>query len=210
MVAEADVPAAAVIRVFTGEEIELWVDCYIIDVPGAMGVSLHPGSVRADADHAPAEHGQLGAIGSRGVHEAEISHRDVDPAVDSHADSVRRVIGPAILVVLRHGDILDEGFRRAVGHPVLILVLEDGKMHAGELARIGGNHGVEHVEFVAHRDQPARVVDHRKHGVRVRLSVVMLVHKPDNAALARPLAQRSQKIHPDVNLTRGGCTNTCR
>ena len=147
---------------------------------------------------------EFAPISAFSLHEPEVAAGDVEPAVYPDGKTVGGVVGTAVLVVLGDGDVADEGFRRAVGDAVLILVLEDGQVHAGKDAGVLRDDGVEDPELVAEGNQAAGVVDFRKNGVLVGFAIVVCIDEADDASFARAFAERAEEIDTDVNLTGGG------
>ena len=165
----AGIPAPAVVRVVAREDVHERIDAHVVDVARAGGVHLEAGAIGADANDAAAVVTELHAVGADGLHEAVVTHRDVDPAVDAEGDAIGTVVGAAEVEV-SGADALHQ-FNRAIGDAVAIVV------------EVGGEVGrVEDVEHLAVPDHAARAVHVGKDGVAVGAAVVIVVHQADDAS----------------------------
>ena len=202
-VEEADVPAAAVVGVAAGEEVQERVDRDVVVVAGSGGEELELSAVGADARDAAALERDLGAVGTGGVVETEIADGDVDPAINPHANAVGGVVGAPVVDGLGDADAFDEDFRRAVGDAVAVGVFEHGEVHAGGFA-IGAVGGVQDVDAGANSEEAAGVVDGGEDGVRVGDAVAVAVDEFHDAALAGAFAEGAVEIDAGVDLALGG------
>ena len=183
-VMEAHVPAAAVVRVVTGEDVHQRADGDFEDVARARGVDFESGAIGPHADDAAAAMLERFAIGAGGLHEAEVAARDVKPAVDAEAESVRGVIGGAVLVT--EGDILHED----------ILLLRDAVVIGiNELAEVRRMHEVESV-VIPH--EPARRIDLAEHLRLIRSAIAIEIAQADDATALRIAAQRAVSVRGNV------------
>ena len=203
MVEEADVPAAAVVGVAAGEAVEKGIERDVVDVARAGGVELEFGAVGPDARDAAAEQRDLGAVGAGGVVESKIADGDVDPAVDAHADAVRRMVGAAVVDRLGDADAPDEHGGRAIGNAVAVGVIERGQVHAGGLS-VGPEMRVQHVNAGADGEQTAGIVDLGERRVPVGDAIAVGVDEFDDAALAGAFAERAVEIDAGVNFALSG------
>ena len=202
-VEEADVPAAAVVGVAAGEEVQERIDRDVVVVAGAGGEELEFGAVGADACDAAALEGDLGAVGASGVVKTKIADGDVDPAIDAHTDAVGGVVGATVVDGFGDADAGDENFGGTVGDAVAVGVFEDGEVHAGGFA-VGAVGGVEDVNVRANGEEAAGVVDGGEERVRVGDAVVVAVDEFDDAALAGALAEGAVEVDAGVDLALGG------
>src|SRR4051812_8101280 len=103
---QADVPAAAVVRVVAGEAVEPGVDRDLKNVARPARIDLQARSVRPNTDDPAAAELDLLAVGAFGLNEAEVADGEVEPAVDAQAHAVRGVVcGP---ILEGEGDVLDQ------------------------------------------------------------------------------------------------------
>ena len=121
-VMEAHVPAAAIVGVVAGEHVHEGADRRAEDVARAVAEDLQAGAVWAETYDAAAAMLEVFAIGSHGIHEAEVTTGDVKPAVDAHAEAVRGVIGGAVSEAER--DAFDERLF-LISHAVAVFVNVD-------------------------------------------------------------------------------------
>jgi hypothetical protein len=56
------------------------------------GEDLHPTPVGSNPQDSSSAFTESSSVSSSGIHESEITDRNIEPAVDSHADAVGRVI----------------------------------------------------------------------------------------------------------------------
>ena len=137
---------------------------------------------------AAAEQRDLAAVGAGGVVEPEITDRDVDPAVDAHADTVGGMVGAAVVDRLGDADAADEHGGRSVSDAVAVGVLERGQVHARGLP-VWSEMRVQHVNAGADGEQAAGVVDFGERRVPVGDAVAVGVDEFDDAPLAGALAE---------------------
>ena len=190
---EPHVPAAAVVGVVAGEQIEQRADRRAEDVAGAGAENFQSTAIRAETDHAAVAMLHLPAVGAGRLHETEIAARDVEPAVDAEAESVGRVIGRTILEAER-----DAGDQRLllVGLAVAVVVDE----HA-DIRRM------HHVEPVVVPHHAARGIDVlHEFGHLVGAAVLVCVAQPNDPPAVRLAADRAVAIAGHVNIAarRGG------
>ena len=129
---EADVPPAAVVGVVARENIHEGRNGDIEDVAGAARVELDIAAIGPDPDHTSAAELQFSSVAALGFHEAEITHRDINPAINAHLDGICRVVGGAAFEV--EGESFHEHFL-LVGDTVAVLVderTEMRRMHADD------------------------------------------------------------------------------
>ena len=105
---EPDVPAAAVVGVVAGEDVEQRPHGEIDDVARAATKDFQARAIGAKARHAAAAMLHRAAIGADGFHVTEIADRGIKPAVDPETQTVGRVVGGTVRKT--EGDILDENF----------------------------------------------------------------------------------------------------
>ena len=98
-VTQAHVPAVAVVRVVAREQVHERIDGDVVNVAQAAGDDFQLRAVGPHAGDAAAAKLQFAAILAGRLDEAVIADRDVDPAVDTHANAVRGVIGAAKLQI---------------------------------------------------------------------------------------------------------------
>ena len=122
-VRETNVPPAAVIGIVSGEDVHVGINGDIEDVPLSPGEDLHLRSVRANPYDPTTAARECRSIFGDCFHKPKVTHGNVDPTVNPHADAVGRVISSA-LVDFVGADALDEDFA-LVGSPVTICVAID-------------------------------------------------------------------------------------
>ena len=94
---EAHVPSAAVVGVVAGENVQVGVDAGIKDVAQAPAINLHVRAVGSDADNAAAAPAEHAAIGAHGFSKSKVTHGNVYPAINAHADAVGGVVRAAFV-----------------------------------------------------------------------------------------------------------------
>src|SRR5690554_5093794 len=95
--AEPDVPPTAVIGISTRENIHERIDGNVINIAQSMGKYFHFGTVGPYPDDATPQHGQLRPLPVNRPVKSEISHGDVYPTINPHANSIGSMIGTAAL-----------------------------------------------------------------------------------------------------------------
>src|SRR5439155_1254834 len=125
-------------------------------IPQAGGEHLQVGAVGPNSNDAAA-HRHLATVLAFRLRTAIVTDRDVNPAVEAHADAVGRVIAAAVVdhVTCQAGD---EDLRLA-GHALPAVVVD---------AEVGWVQNPEPAVLV---DQAARVVHLREHGHLIDLAV---------------------------------------
>ena len=122
--AEANIPAAAIIGVVAGIEVQVGIDADVDDVPLSPAEDLHVAPVKPDPNDSSPATGKNGAILTLGLGESEIANGDVEPAVDTHANPVGRMIrSPALGLI--GADAGDERLF-AISDAVKISIVIDG------------------------------------------------------------------------------------
>ena len=176
LVNEAHVPTAAIIGVAAGVHVHEGIDRDVVDVAQPMGVGFELRAVGAHAYDATTIHGKLGAVGALGVDETEVADRNVDPAIDSHADSIGRMVHPAGLIEFAATDLLDQMLRRTVRLAIAVGIGQHGEEHALEFLALTPL-GMEHVELVADRHDATRVVNYGIHGMCLGDAIVIGINE---------------------------------
>ena len=96
-VVEAHVPAAAVVGVVASEDVQVWINAGIEDVAQTPAINLHVRAVGPDANNAAAAPAEHAAIGAHGFSKSKVTHGNVDPAINAHADAVGGVVRAAFV-----------------------------------------------------------------------------------------------------------------
>ena len=187
--AEADVPAVAVVGVIAGEKVQERVDGHVVNVALASRDDLEPGPVGPDPNDPSAEKLVGRAVLAFGLDETVITDSDVDVAIDPEPDPVGRVVGPAELEV--EADALDEDLG-LVGNAVIVGVGEGGE-----------GRRVEDVERLVVPDHASGAVHRREDVELVGLAVVVGIDTADDATSVRLGVERAILVDPDVDFSRG-------
>ena len=94
-----DVPAAAIVGVVPGKDIQPRVDRDLVDVARAATEQFEFRAIGPDAHHATAMELQRSAIGSLCLHEAEVTDGEIEPPIDGESHAVARVVGRPLVEI---------------------------------------------------------------------------------------------------------------
>ena len=202
LVNEAHIPTAAIIGVAAGVHVHEGINRDVVDIAQPMGIRLEFGAVGAHPYHPTAVHGKLGAVGALGVDETEVADGNVDPSIDSHANSIGRMVHPAGLIEFSTTDLLDQMLGWTIRLAVAVRIGKHGEEHTLEFLALTPL-GVENIKLVAHRHDATRVVDHGIDRVGFRHAVVIGVNQANDLSLAATLAERADLIDAGVDFTGG-------
>ena len=190
---ETHVPAAAVVGIVPGEEIEQRTDGCAEDVAGAGAEDFQSRAIRPETDDGTGAVLKVFSITTDGVHEAEIPTGNVEPAIDTEAQAIGGVVGGAL--VEPEGDAFDQGLP-FVGFPIAITVDKAGDVR--------GMDDIEAVVIPNHAARRIEVLDEFR-GL-VRLAVLVRIPQADNPSTAGIAAKRPIPIGCDIQIPtwRGG------
>ncbi|MNY51111.1 hypothetical protein D3C86_1866720 [compost metagenome] len=74
--------------------------------------------------------------------DTEVSYRNVNPPVNTHADTIGSVVGTTALKEFRRAYILDKRLGRTVSYTVMVFIFQNNQIHSGSLAGFLGESGV--------------------------------------------------------------------
>src|SRR5690606_31612739 len=175
MVTEANVPAASVVGIAPGENIHERINGHVIDIPHPMRIDLHPSAIRPHPHDSATQHGQLFSAPVHRIVEPKITDSNVDPAINTHLNSVGSMIGSLSLKHSCITDMFDQGCRRSVGYPILILIFKNDQVHTGGFTGFFGKNRMQYKQSVPERQKTPGIIDFGKNSMLFGLSVIVTV-----------------------------------
>ena len=178
VVAQPDIPPAAVVRIVAREQVQRRADRHRQDVARPAHHQLHPRAIGPHPNDAPALQRQRAPVFPLRLHRPVVAHRDVNPAINAHPAAIGRVI--------RAAEIQPEAQPRDQVHLLLRHPVAIGIRVGREVRRV-------HAEKRARArvpDHPARTVHLRESREHIRLPVAVRVLAPHDLSAIRLAIQR--------------------
>ena len=143
---------------------------------------------------------------------SKITDRDIDPAINPHANTVGGMVRTTILIVFRRTHIGNQDLTLPVGNSIPILVLEDREIHGLQDAGAFRDHSVQDIQLRPHGDEAPRIVDLGVDRMGLRRSISIGIHQTHDPALPGPLPEGTKQIdsHEHFASRRGAETSGTR
>ena len=107
---DTNVPSSTVVRIVASKDIHKRVNGNIENVTLAPRIDFHFCAVRPNANDSASTSAECCAVfGRNGFDESKVADSDINPAIDSHPDAVRRVVGSTFCDFVRT-DSVDQHF----------------------------------------------------------------------------------------------------